>query len=279
MRRRAALKREEVKFYLRDVLLVDAKQLETYKPDSILSFWCKNYRQLRRDSYPRLRSMDFNSLLDVELSSDFFVRFPRIKELTATGSVERDQFERFLKNANALRSLRLIDTSLDQPSMERLPSINRRLIALEINANSDLVANFNFILKFKRLADFQTNRQLNSSELAEKAFWQLKRLMRFQYQTGNERVKIYRCSARDQVAFDFEIGNMQVPGNNKIFRCSWLAEGTWPMTILESGWVRARIFWPDPPWRISRCLINRPYCEQSESTISPFSTSNELDEW
>ena len=99
MRQKSELKREEVKFYLDDVLLVNEKQVNEYKPmytrNLFYTVYCdyfrvKYYKLLRLDSYPRVNSLDFSWFKDIELSTDFFKRFPRIVELTATNWVKED---------------------------------------------------------------------------------------------------------------------------------------------------------------------------------------------
>ena len=130
--------------------------------------------------------------LDLELSTDFFVRFPQIKELIATDPVEQDDIEWFLKNASALRTLKLIGTSLDQAFMDRLPSISRRLTRLKVTGVSSLVNNFYFILRFEQLRVFETDRQIGSLELAASAFEKLKKLKNFRFRSGFEYVEIDR---------------------------------------------------------------------------------------
>ena len=159
--------------------------------------WFKNYRLLRRDSYPAVTFVNFNKLmeLDVELSSDFFDRFPRIQELIATGPVERDRFEWFLLNATAVRELELTNTSLDQTFMDRLPKMNSRLTGLEVNESSRLITDFNFVLQFEQLQLFETDRELGSLDLAAQAFRQLNELQIFHFRAGSEIVQIDRLSS------------------------------------------------------------------------------------
>ena len=91
MRHRTESKREELRLYLEDVLLVDVEQLTgcfrspyvdyNLVPDHRTTngdlFFFKNYRLIRRDFYPFVFYVNFNELmeLNVELSSDFFDRF------------------------------------------------------------------------------------------------------------------------------------------------------------------------------------------------------------
>lgn len=218
MRKREALEREELKLYLGEVLLVDAEQLEFignyrnhFGQQWMLSvmreehpFWFKYHRLLRHDSYPEVKAVDFSELkrLEVELSIDFFDRFPAIERLTATQRVDRDVFEWVLSNANALHELSLKNTLLGQAFMNRLPSLNRRLTSLKVD--EDLVTNFNFILRFEQLKIFETTQQLPALfDLAAKAFLELKELSCFSFSAGNESVEIERS-----------------PTYNYILRCS-----------------------------------------------------------
>lgn len=203
IRQRAALERDELKLYLEDVLLVDANQLPDYQTMLIsafmnnYSFWFMNWSKLRRDTYPSVKSLQFDYLmgLDVQLSEDFFRRFPAIENLTAIGSVNRDDFEWFVKKATALRSLTLVDTSLDQTTMENLSKICPQLTHLEVQGSSDLVTDFNFVLELKHLKMCKTDQQIDSFDLAEKGFQQLEELAIFYFRAGEEGVDIERLTS------------------------------------------------------------------------------------
>lgn len=193
----AASRKEQLKLYLGQVRLLDAKQL----PDEHLSdkcFWLNNYRLLRRNFYPAITRLNYNKLTNVQLMSDeFFVRFPRIEHITITGPVERDPLNWFLNHANALRSLRIANISTDsQMLLNDLPNLNLRLARLEVNGSSDLdlVINFNFILQLRRLQVLETNLELGSLDLAT-VFDQLNLLSRLVFRSGDERGIIDRvCS-------------------------------------------------------------------------------------
>ena len=198
IRQRAALKRDELKLYLKDVLLTDEKQLPLdYEimdyPDA---FWFLNHSQLRRDAYPSVNELQYDFLMElgVELSDDFFRRFPAIEYLTAKGPVDRDDFEWFLKRATALRSLTLKNTLLSQAAMENLPKICSELTNLEVQDSAGLVTDFNFVLQFKHLEVFETDRQLGSLDVVAKAFQQLEELAVFAFRAGKECVEIERIS-------------------------------------------------------------------------------------
>ena len=197
MHQRAALNREDLKFYLMDVLLLGAEQIEDYRTMSKDFFRFKHYRHLHPRSYPTATEVNFNRLmqLGVELSESFFLRFSAIKCLTATNPVRRDQLQFFLKNANALSELTLESISLDislYAFMESLPGINRRLTDLKVSNCSGPVTSYNFILKFEKLRILETDRQFASLELATSAFQQLKKLVGFQFRADNEVVRIDR---------------------------------------------------------------------------------------
>ena len=205
MHQRTESKRDELKLYLGEVLLVDAKQLEDYKALSPLLFMFKNLPLLRSYSYPSVAEVNYNELmkLGVQLSSDFFDRFPGIRRLIATGPVKRDRFEWFLQNAAAVRGLWLTNTSLDQTALDRLPVLNNRLTWLKVNVSSNLITNFDFVLQFEQLRGFKTNRDLGSLDLAAKAFRQLNKLKSFCFRSGSEHVKIDRCPSKNNYSLDF----------------------------------------------------------------------------
>lgn len=195
---RRAEQREELKLYLNDVQLTDADQLIDHRTAINIphQFWFKNYQRLLHDSYPAVTNVHFNRLMNltVELSTDFFRRFPRIGKLTATGSIDREDIEWFLKNANALRNLSLTGTSLDDEFMDNLPNINNRLTHLKVTEVSSLITRFEFILRFEQLVRFETDGQISSLELPANAFDKLKSLQCFDFRSGFDRIQIERFS-------------------------------------------------------------------------------------
>ena len=195
-RQKTALKRDALKLYLNDVLLTDVnKQLLDWEDmDAPDFFRFKNYRHLRLDSYPKVEELDFVHLadLDVDLSADFFGRFPAIEYLTASGPVNQEEFEWFVRNAKAVRSLTLTNSSLDQEFFDSLPKLNSSLTHLQVFESSGLVTHFDFILQLEQLEVFETDRQLDSLDLPEKAFRQLNELAIFEFRKRNEAVVIER---------------------------------------------------------------------------------------
>ena len=189
MNQRAALQRKELKIYLDDVLLEDAAQLMQHAGKQ--DFQLKYYQLLRDDIHNSVYTVDFNEL-STELTTGFFERFPAIRFLNATGPVDRERFEWFLKNATAVRELRLTDTSLDQAFMENLHSLNDRLTSLQVNGSSDFITNFDFILQFEHLTKFETDRQLQGLDLPRKAFQLLRKLKSFYFKKEAKRVEIER---------------------------------------------------------------------------------------
>ena len=192
MRQRADLKRDELKLYLGEVL-VDENQLLRSIMASSENFMLKNHQFLRRHTYPDVRKLQFDRLmeLDVELSTDFFHRFPSIQELTASGPVEPHSLEWFLENATELRALTLSGTLLDQAFMERLPNVASRLERLKVwSEGSRLITDFHFILRLKQLRIFETDHQFDSLELVAQAYQQLKELRSFKFPVGREKVEI-----------------------------------------------------------------------------------------
>ena len=201
MRQRTESKREDLKLYVDEVLLVDAKQLEDHRAGRNL-FRMKYYRLLRCDTYPDVTYVHFNELmkLNVELSSDFFDRFPRIQRLAACGPVDRDRFEWFLQNAPAVRELSLQDTSLDSAFMNRLPQINNRLTRLKVNESPGLTADLNFVLQFKQLTEFLTDCELDSLDFPAKAFRRLNKLQSFFFRASSTK---YVHIGRDSLKNDY----------------------------------------------------------------------------
>ena len=202
MRQRTESKREDLKLYVDEVLLVDAKQLEDHRAGRNL-FHMKYYRLLYCDTYPGLTSVNFNWLTNVELSSDFFDRFPRIQSLAACGPVDRNRFEWFLQNAPAVRELSLNNTSLDSAFMNRLAQINGRLTSLKVYQSPDLTADLNFVLQFKQLTEFETDCELDSFDLVTEAFQRLNELQSFHFRASGKRVHIGRNSLKNDYNLSF----------------------------------------------------------------------------
>ena len=194
MRQRADLQRDELKLYLADVLLVDEKQLHWTQANSE-DLRLKNPQFLRHDTYPNVSELRFERLVElgVELSTEFFRRFPAIKKLTARAPFEPHSLEWFLENATELRHLILWRTLLNQTFMNRLPNIASRLNYLEVwSEGSRLITDFHFILRLEHLRTFQTDHQFDSLELVAKAYQQLKELVRVEFPVGKEKVEISR---------------------------------------------------------------------------------------
>ena len=192
MRERADLKRGELKLYLADVLLIDKKQL-LHRAVASSDLMLKNHQHLRRDTYPNISELRFDHLMElgVELSTDFFRRFPAIKKLTASGRVEHHSLELFLENATELSDLTLKGTLLDQTFMDRLPNFASRLKLLEVwSDGSRLITDFNFILRLKQLCRFETDHHFDSLELVAQAFRQLIELVMVKFPVGKEKVEI-----------------------------------------------------------------------------------------
>ena len=198
LRQRTAAKRRELKLWLGEVLLNDVNQLPDYDTmDYQCLFMFKNYQHLRRGSYPEIDQVDFDYLMKLdglELSTDFFDRFPAIEYVTAFGPVDRTDFEWFLSNAGAVRCLTLENSLLDQAFISSLPNISSRLINLTVKENSGLITDFNFICQLEQLHSFETDRQLGSLDLAAKAFRQLYELAFFSFRAGKEAVEIENFS-------------------------------------------------------------------------------------
>ena len=189
------VKRKELKFYLHDVLMVNYKQLDDYDLELEL-FWMKNWKLLRCKY--ALSALPFNKLmkLRVELSTEFLKQFPGIQLITATGPVvARDRFEWLLQNASEVRKLWLTNTGLEQAAMERLPKLNNRLTDLKLKKCQ--INNFDFVLQFEQLQNFETDQKFDSLNWAAKAFRELKQLKEVNFRTNIGPVRIYR-SAEDK---------------------------------------------------------------------------------
>ena len=157
---RMILEREDLKIYWKNVLLLDASQLKDY--DSMTGFFNSKlkYYDLRSITYKG--DVNYNDLIGLigRPDSDFFETFPSIHTVNVTGVVDRDQLEWFLEKTRNLRKLTLTNTSLGQEFFDHLPNLaglNRRLTHLQITEIPSPFTNFQFILNFDRLIEFQIN--------------------------------------------------------------------------------------------------------------------------
>lgn len=228
IRRRRNMGREELKLYLNDALLLDAKQLIDNKTSNTLrNFQFKNYQLLRRAAYPDVKSVQFDELMELTfgISNDFFAKFPAIEVLRANGPVDQDDFEWFLKNATAVTCLHLTNTSLGRTFIKDLPNINNRLVRLEVNDSPGLIVDFGFILQFEQLEIFKTNQPLGSLALAAEAFTKLNNLCNFVFGASNERVNIRRSKHREDPGEDYKLVCFDCTTGAQTFRqtyASWI---------------------------------------------------------
>ena len=198
----------KLRCYIEDVPLVDESLLNDYDPNDPAEFKFKHYKLLRNPQ-PDVSAIDYNNLMGLvpDLSSDFFAKFPAIEEIRATGPVDRDRFERFLKNVRNLSKLSLIKTSLDEAFLHNLPNIIIGKLSnfLIRETNISFLTDFDFILRFKSLTRFATNQQLDGSlDLAVKAF-QLLCFHSFDVRVGDERVVITRLRSINPERFDLDV--------------------------------------------------------------------------
>ena len=203
MRQRTDLRREELKIYLNNVLLDDERQLEFRRgsnPSAMRDserFWIKNYKKIRPNVHPPVTSVHYNELMEIEfeLFNDFFDRFREIAMVTASEPVDCRDFELFLDFAKQVVGLTLINTKLDQLFMNRLPSTNGRLTYLCIKGVTDIVSDFDFILRFDRLRTFITDSELSTFEVVGNAFRLLNEFATFRFTVDDDTVQIDRSKS------------------------------------------------------------------------------------
>ena len=146
--------------------------------------------------------------LVVELSSDFFEKFPSIRTVEVTGAADPDQLAWFLKSTRNLRRL-ILSSSLGQQFMNDLPNINDRLTDLRITgSHPNAVTNFDFILQFRLLRSFVTDLQVEGHlDLAGKLFEQFASFHKFESkEPWNESIAIERDrSIEDRFELSFHV--------------------------------------------------------------------------
>lgn len=228
--KRDGMGREDPKIYLHNVLVDSADQLASREsmryPDS---FCLKNYKRMRRPNF-EVYQVNFQNLtaMGVELSDEFFTKFPKINSVNSSGPVDRDAFGRFLKKLSALRKLELENTTLDQTWFDHLlPTICSQLIDLAIRGSSNLVTNFDFILHFRQLRSFYIGQRLSSLESPAKAFRRLNHLWYFGFRASDRSVFIFRrlkIKNNYTVSFrlDSDVGDIPVsPACNRHANLKW----------------------------------------------------------
>ena len=269
MHEKNAFQRNDLKMYLNEVLLVDAKQLAALdvlfdssiannedQKETENAFKFMNYRLLLRDSYPAITSVDFSHLmrLDFEISEDFFDCFPQIRSIIATDLVDREHFGWFLQNAIALRTLKLTDTRLDQAFMNHLPKLCSRLTRLEVNDSLGLVTDFQFILQLEHLEVFETDRPLHSFALAAVAFRQSAKLENFRFRSGNSLVKIERSSSPED---NYTFRLFRIVGNREITETMCHENLSWAQLVIIYEYVKTgHIDVPEQMMRVKRIRLD-----------------------
>ena len=214
MSQKAELKRDELKLYLADVLLVDEEQLVYGRMASSEDLMLKNPNYLRPGTRPPVSELQFDRLVElgVELSAEFFRRFSGIQKLTVRGTVEPHSLEWFLENATALRHLVLRGTSLEQTFMEKLPNVASQLKHLEVLSEGfRLITDFHFILRLEHLRTFKTDHQFDSLELMAQACQQLNKFANFKFRDGRLTVEIGR-------PWDYEYDSPRKEGSKQTTR-------------------------------------------------------------
>ena len=113
LRTRSISKDGELQIYLSDVLLVDVNQLEYYQAMKYdyhqIKFHLKNYK-LFAGRRVDVTHINYNHLLGlvVDLSSEFFEKFPSIRAVEVISPVDFDRLAWFLENIRNLRDLKMI---------------------------------------------------------------------------------------------------------------------------------------------------------------------------
>lgn len=161
---RVILEREELRVYWKDILLMNASQLQDY--DAMEHIICDirfKYRSLASPPLVTYRGeVNYNDLIGQIGQPDiyFFMQFPSIETVDVTGVFDPDQLESFLERTPNLRKLKLTNTSMGQQFYDNLPNIaglNRRLTHLQITEIQGLFTNFQFISNFDNLIEFNIN--------------------------------------------------------------------------------------------------------------------------
>lgn len=154
--------RSELKIYFQSVEFVTIDKIEEYKSaQSTLAFQISNYNLLC-DNILYDSSVDYNELMRLVngfLPDDFYKKYFNISSVEVSGEVESlEHLEHFLKSLDYLQELHLENIFLDQTFCDGLNAISQ-LTNLRIKgASSTSIFNFHFLLNFKFLESFFTDR-------------------------------------------------------------------------------------------------------------------------
>ena len=128
---RRRLKRTDLKIFLSDVFMgIELGSYEFVKSRNIFLF--KNYRLLCHNAYPRVKYVSTN----VQLSNDFFDKFPKINIIEACKELDQDAFEWFLKNARRVHELCLVGINLGPDFTGKAWLVNELISTLFYYLNS-----------------------------------------------------------------------------------------------------------------------------------------------
>lgn len=135
--------------------------------------------------------LDYSELLsltkDGGYPTDFFEEglFRCVQSISVNDKIaDPNRFLNFLSHCINLTSLELIDSCLDQETLDKLPSFTS-LLNLEIWSDRDLQLNFKFVLRMTNLVEFQTNQNL-CVELVRELVQKLKFLYWFVFKINDQ---------------------------------------------------------------------------------------------
>jgi len=176
-------------------------------------------------------SLDYTNLIRSfkfgMVPKNFFAKFPNIQSVSAIKVLNQSQFLWFLSKLKNLRTLDLINPSLNQQFYDQLPSICS-LNCFLLDEYHDIELDFKFISKFKLLRTLRVNQNIPYSSFISltKAFKDLKHLNTLDIKINEAFVKIKKNRENSELTYALELRDEVIDTSNlcKYFR--WLKAGS-----------------------------------------------------
>ena len=222
LREKLVLERDEFKLWLLGVELTNEEMIELFflnklgegKLDYLssevdLAFQTEHYVHLNGD-LSAYQKANYNRLIDLvggQIPADYLSKFAYIRYVQVNDQVTNPQhLTWFLGRLNYLKSLNLTNTSLSQPFYDDLPAVCNLSDVFISESNPELSIDFNFILKFKLLEHFHTNRSYEQLfDLAISSFNNLKHLKLFEFNNDQDQVYISRNYESRKFYFNYKL--------------------------------------------------------------------------
>lgn len=162
-----------------------------------MQFQIQNFNSLSCDDLSFFTELNYTCLFIMcggRPPEDYFSKFFNIRYIKVTSKIRRpDQFMVLLKEPKYLKALDLKNAGLSQQQLNQLPDFCQISYFYFEEEPSDLVINYDFILRFRLLIRFVTNQNTDGLvDLALRTFTELKYLRLFRFKREQDEFSIAR---------------------------------------------------------------------------------------